>query len=145
MFGNLHCPDVLVQAIVRNTRFVTVTCITSQAKCVSVKTYSIHSCRSRQHNGYIHSAGSELARAAIAQHFGNVSAPLRTDDIIITSGCSGAIEIALQGLVNPGDNVLLPKPGFPLYQALCQAHKIECRFYNLLVSCHQLHRVVCTD
>ncbi|KAG3023395.1 Tyrosine aminotransferase [Phytophthora cactorum] len=106
VFGNLHCPDVLVQAIVRNTR-------------------------SMQHNGYIHSAGSEVARAAIAQHFGNMRAPLTMDDIIIASGCSGAIEIALRGLLNPGDNILLPKPGFPLYQALCEAHKIECRFYNL--------------
>lgn len=87
-----------------------------------------------QHNGYIHSAGSEAARAAIAQHFGNMRAPLTMDDIIIASGCSGAIEIALQGLLNPGDNILLPKPGFPLYQALCEAHKIECRFYNLKVS-----------
>ncbi|CAI5745108.1 unnamed protein product [Peronospora destructor] len=107
VFGNLHCPDVLVQAIVRNTR-------------------------SMQHNGYIHSAGSEVARAAIAQHFGSIRAPLTMDDIIIASGCSGAIEIALQGLVNPGDNILLPKPGFPLYQALCEAHKVECRFYNLI-------------
>ncbi|KUF84373.1 Tyrosine aminotransferase [Phytophthora nicotianae] len=106
VFGNLHCPDVLVQAIVRNTR-------------------------SMQHNGYIHSAGSEAARAAIAQHFGNMRAPLTMDDIVIASGCSGAIEIALRGLLNPGDNILLPKPGFPLYQALCEAHKIECRFYNL--------------
>lgn len=87
-----------------------------------------------QHNGYIHSAGSEVARAAIAQHFGNVRAPLTMEDIIIASGCSGAIEIALRGLLNPGDNILLPKPGFPLYQALCEAHKIECRFYNLKVS-----------
>ncbi|CAH0474639.1 unnamed protein product [Peronospora belbahrii] len=104
---NLHCPDVLVQAVVRHTR-------------------SMH------HNGYIHSAGSEAARAAIAQRFGYHSAPLTADDIIIASGCSGAIEIALQGFLNPGDNILLPKPGFPLYQALCEAHKIECRFYNLM-------------
>lgn len=111
VFGNLHCPDVLVQAIVRNTR-------------------------SMQHNGYIHSAGSEAARRAIAQHFGNTQAPLTMDDIIIASGCSGAIEIALRGLLNPGDNILLPKPGFPLYQALCEAHKIECRFYNLKPDCN---------
>ncbi|CEG49805.1 tyrosine aminotransferase [Plasmopara halstedii] len=110
VFGNLHCPDVLVQAIIRNAR-------------------------SMRHNGYIHSAGSEAARISIAQHFGNIRAPLTMDDIIITSGCSGAIEIALRGLLNPGDNILLPKPGFPLYQALCEAHKIECRFYNLTPEC----------
>jgi tyrosine aminotransferase len=54
-------------------------------------------------------------------------------DVIIASGCSGAIEIALNGLLNPGDNILLPRPGFPLYQVICEAHRIECKFYNLLV------------
>lgn len=33
-----------------------------------------------------------------------------------------------------GDNILLPKPGFPLYQVIAETHKIECRFYNLDVS-----------
>ena len=33
-----------------------------------------------------------------------------------------------------GDNILLPKPGFPLYQVICEVHRIECRFYDLLVS-----------
>lgn len=86
-----------------------------------------------QHNGYIHSAGIEVARTAIAQHYGSSKAPLTSNDVIVTNGCSGAIDIALRGLLNPGDNVLLPKPGFPFYQALCAAHKIECRFYNLKV------------
>ncbi|KAL4140664.1 hypothetical protein PRNP1_014945 [Phytophthora ramorum] len=106
VFGNLHCPDVLVEAIVRNTR-------------------------SMQHNGYIHSAGSEAARAAIAHHYGNSKAPLTVDDIIITSGCSGALDIAFRGLLNPGENILLPRPGFPFYQALCDLNQIECKFYKL--------------
>jgi tyrosine aminotransferase len=53
-------------------------------------------------------------------------------DIVIASGCSGAIDIALTGLLNPGDNILLPKPAFPLYQVICDAHKIQVKFYNLL-------------
>ncbi|RLN96464.1 hypothetical protein BBJ28_00010022 [Nothophytophthora sp. Chile5] len=101
-----------------------------------LNTHLLLSCwmgRSMKHNGYIHSAGSEAARAAIAQHYGNKRAPLTMDDIIVGSGCSGAIEIALRGLLNPGDNILLPKPGFPLYQAICEAHQIQCKFYNLMV------------
>ena len=38
----------------------------------------------------------------------------------------------MTGLLNPGDNILLPKPGFPLYQVICDAHKIQCKFYDLL-------------
>lgn len=76
---------------------------------------------------------TEAARTAIAQRYGSTRAPLTPDDVIITSGCSGAIDIAVRGLVNPGDNILLPKPGFPFYEALCQSNRIEYRFYNLKV------------
>lgn len=107
VFGNFKCPDVLVETIVHNVR-------------------------SMKHNGYIHSAGTETAREAIAQAYGSPAAPLTKDDIVIASGCSGAIDIALTGLLNPGDNILLPKPGFPLYQVICDAHKINCKFYDLL-------------
>ncbi|GMF41199.1 unnamed protein product [Phytophthora fragariaefolia] len=100
---------------------------------------------SLRHNSYIHSAGSEAARTAVAQRYGNSKAPLTKDDIFITSGCSGAIDIAVRGLLNPGDNILLPKPGFPFYQALCQPNRIECRFYNLKVRLVLLHKFPCTN
>ena len=35
--------------------------------------------------------------------------------------CSGALEIVINGLVNEGDNLLVPKPGFPLYQVLAES------------------------
>ncbi|MDT8402874.1 MAG: aminotransferase class I/II-fold pyridoxal phosphate-dependent enzyme, partial [Bacteroidales bacterium] len=40
------------------------------------------------------------------------------DDIIITSGASEALHIALLALVEPGDEVLVPDPGFVSYRAL---------------------------
>jgi len=40
------------------------------------------------------------------------------DDIIITSGASEALHIALLALVGPGDEVLVPDPGFVSYVAL---------------------------
>ncbi|KDO28113.1 tyrosine aminotransferase [Saprolegnia parasitica CBS 223.65] len=108
VFGNLNCPDVLTEAVVANVRSV-------------------------KHNGYIHSAGTEAARAAIATAYGHpVTHPLTKDDIIIASGGSGALDIAITGLVNPGENILLPKPAFSLYQVICDAHKIETRYYDLV-------------
>eukprot|EP00644_Phytophthora_capsici_P002170 jgi/Phyca11/547958/estExt2_Genewise1Plus.C_PHYCAscaffold_270134 len=111
VFGNLHCPEVLVEAVVRNTR-------------------------SMKHNRYIHSAGSEEAHAAVAKRYSSSKAPLTPDDILITSGCSGAIDIALRGLLNPGDNILHLKPGFPFYQTLCAQNEFESRFYNLMPECN---------
>ena len=52
---------------------------------------------------------------------------------MLACGCSGALELALDVLLNPGDNVLLPKPGFSIYQTLSISRGHEVRHYNLLV------------
>lgn len=39
-------------------------------------------------------------------------------DIFITTGASEAIDFALTALVNAGENVLVPYPGYPLYTAI---------------------------
>lgn len=38
--------------------------------------------------------------------------------ICVTTGASEGIELALTALVNPGEKVLLPSPGYPLYPAV---------------------------
>lgn len=55
-------------------------------------------------------------------------------DVILTSGCSQAIDLAISVLCNPGDNILVPCPGFPLYKTLAVSMGIEVKLYNLLVS-----------
>ncbi len=39
-------------------------------------------------------------------------------DLFVTSGASEAIELCLTALVNPGEEVLTPSPGYPLYSAV---------------------------
>ena len=36
-------------------------------------------------------------------------------------------------LVNPGQNILIPSPGFSLYETVTGGHGIETRCYRLLV------------
>ena len=55
-------------------------------------------------------------------------------DVILTSGCSQAIELVINVLCNPGDNILIPCPGFSLYKTLAVSMGFEVRLYNLLVS-----------
>jgi len=58
----------------------------------------------------------------------------RVKDIILASGCSGAIDLAISVLTNRGQNILLPRPGFSLYRTLAVSLGIEVRYYNLIVS-----------
>ncbi|HEY3294186.1 MAG TPA: aminotransferase class I/II-fold pyridoxal phosphate-dependent enzyme [bacterium] len=68
-------------------------------------------------NGYSPSSGIKSGVAAIEReaHRKGIDNVL---DLFITSGASEAIEICLTALVNPGENVLLPTPGYPLYSAI---------------------------
>lgn len=54
-------------------------------------------------------------------------------DVVLACGCSGALKLAHDVLLNPGDNVLLPKPGFSFYETLSISRGHEVRHYNLLV------------
>lgn len=84
----------------------------------------------RNQNGYSHSSGIEEARDAIRRDA--LGKGIRNIlDIFVTTGASEAIDIALSALVNNGDNVLIPAPGYPLYSALLTKLEAEPRYYLL--------------
>ena len=68
-------------------------------------------------NGYTPAAGIWEAREAVAAYYSAAGAPIEPDRIILTSGTSEGIELVLSVLVNPGDEVLIPVPTYPLYTA----------------------------
>jgi tyrosine aminotransferase len=66
--------------------------------------------RCGQGNGYLPSVGSLSAREAIATYSSRVGYPKVTEgDVIICSGCSGAVEMALSAIIDTGDNILIPR------------------------------------
>lgn len=88
---------------------------------------------SGKHDGYIHSAGTPEARRAVAKWMSVAGRPALTEnDVVVASGCSGALELAISVLLNPGDNLLIPKPAFALYQTLCTAKGIDVKHYRLV-------------
>ncbi|EGG20996.1 tyrosine transaminase [Cavenderia fasciculata] len=94
----------------------------------------VNSINSDKYNGYPPSIGYPSARAAVAKFVQTPSSPLSADDIILASGASGAIEIALTALLNQGDNVLVPQPGFSLYECICKSKGFDLKHYNLIPS-----------
>jgi alanine-synthesizing transaminase len=67
---------------------------------------------------YSESQGLEAAREAVANRFreagcGGVTA----DDVFLGNGVSEAIQLAVHALVDDGDEVLVPSPGYPLWPA----------------------------
>lgn len=69
------------------------------------------------------------ARTAVAEHIGD---GISSDDVILCSGCSCALDLCISALGNPGQNILVPRPGFPLYTTLANGLGIKTKEYNLL-------------
>jgi len=70
------------------------------------------------HNGYGPSPGIMAAREAVADDFAARGVPMTADRVLLTAGTSEGIEIALNALVNPGEEVMVPSPTYPLYTAV---------------------------
>lgn len=107
-FGNLNPPEQVIQAVRESSEWL--------------------SSRS-----YAPAKGHMEARQAVAQysaHQGNIS----PEDVILCSGCSHAIELAITVLADAGQNVLVPCPGFMIYKTVTEGLGINVKYYSLLVS-----------
>jgi alanine-synthesizing transaminase len=82
-------------------------------------------------NGYAPAEGIMEGREAIVTDAKNKNIDCTVDDVIITTGVSEAIELALSALVNAGENFLIPVPGYPLYSALVSKLDTELNTYEL--------------
>jgi len=70
------------------------------------------------HNGYAPSVGIPAAREAVAAECERRGMPMTPDRVVITSGTSEGIELALTAMAQAGDDVLVPTPTYPLYTAV---------------------------
>jgi aspartate aminotransferase len=65
---------------------------------------------------YMANAGLVPPRRAIARHLSKVHhLDFKTEDIVLTCGAGGAINIILKALLDPGDEVVVLAPFFPEY------------------------------
>lgn len=81
------------------------------------------------HSGYAPSSGIKPAIEAIEREAERKGIQ-NIHDVFVTTGASEAIEVALTALVNEGENVLTPTPGYPLYTAVsAKLQAIENPYY----------------
>ncbi|XP_009759390.1 tyrosine aminotransferase [Nicotiana tabacum] len=91
------------------------------------------SVRSAKFNGYSSTVGILPARKAVAEYLSqDLPNKLSPDDVYLTIGCTQAIEVILNVLARPNANILLPRPGFPYYEARAVFSNLEMRHFDLL-------------
>jgi len=68
-------------------------------------------------NGYTPAAGIMTAREAVANEYSACGLEMTADRVVLTSGTSEGIELALSVIVDRNDEVLIPVPTYPFYTA----------------------------
>ncbi|KAF8765662.1 hypothetical protein HU200_008159 [Digitaria exilis] len=89
--------------------------------------------RSGEFDGYASHDTDLAARRAVAEYLScDLPYQLSPDDVLLTSGCTQAIETVMSVLGQPGANILLPRPGYPKHEAHAVFHNMEVRHYDLV-------------
>ena len=70
---------------------------------------------------YAPNQGTESLRKAIAAFETRRGRPTEPSEVLVTVGATQALNTALTGILNPGDEVIIPTPAFSLYDSIVTA------------------------
>ncbi len=74
---------------------------------------------------YSHSAGIESYRRGLADYYEKCGLPLTFEDILVTTGGSEAITMALNSIMDSGDEVIIPEPFYANYNGFSIAAGVK--------------------
>jgi hypothetical protein len=77
-------------------------------------------------------AGAAQARQAVASYYRARGLSLDISRILLTASTSEAYAYLFKLLANPGDQVLVPRPSYPLFEFLAHMESVETRQYPLV-------------
>jgi aspartate/methionine/tyrosine aminotransferase len=75
--------------------------------------------------------GLASAREAVARDYARTGATVRADQIVLTASTSEAYALLFKLLCNPGDEVLVPQPSYPLFESLTALEAVRAQPYRL--------------
>jgi aspartate/methionine/tyrosine aminotransferase len=71
---------------------------------------------SQGHDRYCSTRGVPALREAIAEYLNRTRRlSVTSEQVLVAPGCKMALSLAMMALIEPGDEVLYPDPGFPIY------------------------------
>src|SRR5262245_16310130 len=76
--------------------------------------------------GYTEALGLPALREAIARHYRQAyGVDVSPGEVIVTAGSSAGVVPAFLALMDEGDRLLMPEPGYPCYRNIARAFGIE--------------------
>ncbi len=92
--------------------------------------------------------GLVSARKAVGEYYSERGVNLQVDDILLTTSTSEAYSYAFRLLCNPGDELLIPAPSYPLFDFLADIQDVKPVRYPLVydhgwqIDFHSLERAI---
>lgn len=75
--------------------------------------------------------GLKSARQAVSDYYAEHGEPVAIEDLILTASTSEAYSFMLRLLCDPGDELLIPTPSYPLFDFLADVNDVKLRRYPL--------------
>jgi alanine-synthesizing transaminase len=75
--------------------------------------------------------GLKSARQAVSDYYAERGEGVAVDDLILTASTSEAYSFIFRLLCNPGDELLIPTPGYPLFDFLADVNDVKLARYPL--------------
>lgn len=76
--------------------------------------------------------GLPSARAAVCDYYAQIGTAVSPEQIFLTTGTSEAYSFIFRTLCNPGDEILIPTPSYPLFDFLAEIHDVRLVRYSLV-------------
>ena len=82
---------------------------------------------------YVSSRGTQALRTAIAEYLGGTrGVRVPPEQVLVAPGCKAVLSLAMMALIESGDEVLYPDPGFPIYPSMTRGLGATPVAYRLL-------------
>ncbi len=88
------------------------------------------------------------ARHAVSKYYADHGLEAPIEDIVLTTSTSEAYSFVLRTLCNPGDEILIPRPSYPLFELLADIQDVKLVRYALVydhgwqIDFHALERAI---
>ncbi len=92
--------------------------------------------------------GLESARLAVARYYAERGDDVAASDILLTTSTSEAYTFVFRTLCDPGDEILIPQPSYPLFDFLADIQDVRLTRYPLvydhgwLIDFHEFERAI---
>src|SRR6201993_70269 len=82
---------------------------------------------------YVATRGIPPLRSAIAEYLKRTrKLDVAAEQVLVAPGCKMALSLAMMALIEPGDEVLYPDPGFPIYPSFTRGLEAKAVPFSLI-------------